>query len=97
MFARKKLPLYPKVRILASQMSGSSGKNFSGQKRSRSLFFDQVRRLVPPRPCTKMMSALRLFFGSKTTRRPSGSASLEGLLLRSVDVSVSIDGVLNVR
>jgi len=82
--AFRKLPLYPNVMILAWQMSGSSGRNVNGQKRSRSLFFDHVKRLVPPRPWTKTMSTLRPPPGLWRTRRPSGSRTEAGLLLRSL-------------
>ena len=48
MFALRKFPLYPSVMILASQMSGSSGRNFDGQKRSKSSFFDRVTDFSQP-------------------------------------------------
>lgn len=59
-----KLALYPNVRIRTCSMPGSSGSHCSGQNRDRSFFHDHVRRLVPPRPCTRTISA---------TRSPGGS------------------------
>lgn len=58
--------------ILPWQISGSRGRNLDGQNKSRSLFLDQLKRLVPPRPWTKTMSTLRSW-GLCSTWRPRGS------------------------
>jgi hypothetical protein len=68
--------LNPKVSILAKQTSGSRGRNVKGQYNSGFLYFDQVSRLDPPRPCMKTISALWPFSGTYMTFRPSGPESV---------------------
>jgi hypothetical protein len=73
----RKLALYPNVRMRASLMSGSEGRNFRGQKKSGSRSWDHVVRLLPPKPCTKTRSTLRSPVGRYTTCRPRGSCQEE--------------------
>lgn len=72
--------LYPKDSTRASHISGSKGSHFSGQKRSGSLSFVQVFRLVPPSPCTKMISTAGTVVGSYMTFKPRGFSCLDGHL-----------------
>lgn len=74
------LALYPKDSTRASHISGSKGSHFSGQKRSGSLSFVHVFRLVPPSPCTKMMSTVGTLVGSYMTFKPRGFSCLDGHL-----------------
>jgi hypothetical protein len=75
LFGDMKWALYPKVRIRASFSSGSSGSHSLGQKRDRSLFHDHDSLLVPPNPCTNIMSTERSpGLASWTTWRPRGSS-----------------------
>lgn len=73
--ALRSVALYPNVKILARQSSGSSARKVRGQKSSGSLFLDHVYRLVPPSPCMKMMSALCPSSGVYTTLSPRAPAS----------------------
>lgn len=70
-----KSALYPKVRILAVLISGSSGSHSWGQNVSRALFKVQVLRLDPPSPCTKMMSTECGVDGAYRTLSPIASGS----------------------
>lgn len=83
----RRLALYPKVRIRARQISGSSGRKVNGQNRSGFLCLDQVSRLVPPRPWMNTMSALWPFSGVYTTFSPSGPGS-DSLVLRAERLKV---------
>ena len=74
------LASYPKDSTRASHISGSNGSHFSGQKRSGSLSFVQVFRLVPPSPCTKMMSTVGAVVGSYMIFKPRGFSCLDGRL-----------------
>lgn len=51
-----KLALYPKDSIRARSSPGSVGSHSFGQKYFMSRLYDHVLRLVPPNPCTNMIS-----------------------------------------
>ena len=71
-----KIPaLYPKERTRAEHIEGSKGSHFSGQNNSGFLCLDQLVRLVPPSPWTRMMSSVGLASGSCITLKPIGSLS----------------------
>lgn len=72
--------LYPKVNILAKQISGSVGKKVRGQNRLGSLCFVQVHRLVPPRPWMNTISALCTSLGAYTMLNPNGPESSTSLV-----------------
>lgn len=59
-----KYALYPNDRILAVDIPSSNGSHRPGQNKSGSLFLDHVCLLVPPRPCTNIISTRRLVPGS---------------------------------
>ena len=73
---------YPKDNTRPSPISGSDGSQFLGQNSFKSLFFDHDSRLDPPRPCTNIISNLRVSSGSCNTCNPRGSSQRPAFGLR---------------